>query len=340
MNPRRVPPLAVVSLALAPSCAVIASHTPDPRLRVRGPIPSRTQQPIKLTQLAFRPRRATVLAEGEREVRVTSAYSSIFENGNIGTERVVLDGEIWRNALAWHAGVAPRTDIEVELPIVYSADGFLDRFVEVWHDALGLPGGGRDARPRFDYVMEVEKNGQRIYHLEPNDPGLGDVPIVVAHQLVLETDDEPAVTVRGGIELPVGSASRGFGNGRVDVGAGVIAEKSLGRWTFTGGVDFVDTHRPSSFTGSGVELRDALDVQAGVEYRWNDELSLLAGLTLDSQVTGDFTIKEIDREIASFDVGLAFDVGERSTLLVGFEEDVIAKSGPDFTVFASWSAGL
>jgi hypothetical protein len=338
MNLRCAPLLAVCTLA--PGCAVFETHVADPSPRVRGPIPSRTQEPLALTQLAFRPRRATVLGDGERELRITSAYSSMFVNGDTGSERVVLDGEIWRNAFAFQAGFAPHTDIEVELPVVFASDGFLDQFVETWHALLGLPSGGREARPHSDYVMDVEKNGQDLYHLEPNDVGIGDVPIVVAHQFVTETEDVPAVTVRLGVELPVGSASRGFGNGELDYGLGMLAEKSLGRWTLTAGVDWVDTHRPDSFTGSGVELNDVFDLQTGAEYRWNDSVSLLAGLTLQSAITDDFSIKEIDREIASFDLGVAFDTGVDSTLSIGFEEDLIAKSGPDFTVFASWTTGL
>ncbi len=75
-------------------------------------------------------------------------------------------------------------------------------------------------------------------------------------------------------------------------------------------------------------------------YRYPDGHAALAGLTLQSPITDDFSIKEIDREIASFDLGIAFDTGADSTLGIGFEEDLIAKSGPDFTVFASWTTGL
>src|SRR5438128_2013303 len=91
-NPLRV--RAVLCLVcLLPSCALVATRADDPAFKVRGPIPSRTQEPIKLTFLALRPRTAEVLREGERDLRVTTAYSSLFQNGDVGSQRVVFDGE-------------------------------------------------------------------------------------------------------------------------------------------------------------------------------------------------------------------------------------------------------
>lgn len=329
----------VVLLLLAPSCALIATHSDAPRANVRGPIPTRVQQPNKLTFLAFRPRRA-VAGEAAQELRVTGEYSSMFENGDVGDERVVLDGEIARVAVAARFAVGPRTDLEVELPVVYASSGFLDRFVEAWHELLGFPGGGRGARERFTYEMEIEKDGDPIYHLEGHELGLGDVPVVVTHQLVEESPSTPAVSLRAGVDLPLGSESRGFGNDALDWGGGVLAEKSWGRWTMTGALDWIDAQRPSSFVGSGVEVGDELSLQWGLEYRWNDAVSLLGGVVVNGPVTRDVRIKELDREMVSAEAGIAFDVGARSTLIVGFEDDVVAESGPDFTIFASYRLGL
>lgn len=325
---------------LLPSCALVASHSDAPSPKVRGPIPTRVQQPNKLTFLAFRPRTAHTLPEGEHALRITSEYSSIFENGDVGDERVVLDGEIARTSFAVSLGVGPRTDLEFELPVVYASDGFLDRFVESWHDFFGFPGGGRGERERFGYEMTEEKDGREIYHLEGGVIEFGDVPVVLVQSLQKETSSAPAIAARFGLDLPFGSESRGFGNGALEWGAGVLAEKSFGRWTMTGAVDYAFTRRPSSFVGSGVDVKDDLAVQWGLEYRWNDSFSLLGGVLVNSPVTRDFRIKELDRETITADVGFAIDTSERSTLIVGFADDFVAESGPDFTFFASWNTGL
>lgn len=329
--------ISILAAVVGSSCSVVATHSDAPRPRVRGPLPTRVQHPIRLTTLALQPRRATVQPRGSFALRAMSDYSSMFENGGIPPERVLLDGELWRNSLSLTYGVAPRTDLEVEIATLYATSGFLDRFVESWHDLFGLPQGGRESRPRFGYDMRVSTGGDELYQLDGNELGVGDVPVVLTHQLVEETASAPAIALRVGVELPLGSERGGFGNGALDWGAGVLAEKSWGRWTATGALDFVDARRASSFVGSGVDLYDGVDVRGGVEYRWNDHLSLLTGLSIDPPLTRDLHLKEIDREVVTLDVGAAFDVGERSMVLVGFQEDLIAKSGPDFGAFIAWT---
>lgn len=84
----------------ATACGILPHHADAPARRIRGPMPTRTQEPVKLTFLTFRPRPAQTQPPGTLELRAISAYSSLFENGDVGTERVVLDGELWRNSLS------------------------------------------------------------------------------------------------------------------------------------------------------------------------------------------------------------------------------------------------
>jgi hypothetical protein len=329
-----------VALVCTAGCSALSRSPDDPAPIVRGPIPARTQAPIALTYLAFRPRRAVIQPEGKVGVGVLSAYSSIFQNGSSAQDSVVLDGEVWSNSLLLRWGAAEDCDLELELPVVYATSGFLDLFVENWHDFFGLPDGGRDSRPRFAYEMEATHGGQTAYSLEGNEPGLGDVPILYTRAIRDEDAQGPALAWRAGIELPTGSESRGFGNGKIDAGAGLLAERSWGRWTTTAGVDFVKRASSDSFERAGVEAQDDFSGQLGAEYRWNDGLSLVCGLAYDSPVTEDIALKEIDHGILSLDLGAAFDLAPGSRLILGFGEDLIAASGPDFTVSAALTFGL
>ena len=329
-----VPALAAGVLA---GCSILPEHPDAPAPVVRGPIPSRTQQPIKLTYLSLRPRRAATQAEGTTSLLVQEAYSNVWQNGAGLAESVVLDGEISRTSVAVRRAVSDRTDVEIELAVVFATAGFLDPIIEGYHELLGLPDQDRDDRPENAYEMEVSKNGVTAYSLEEDELGLADLPIVVTHTLVRETGTAPALAIRAGVELPIASESRGFGNGAIDFGGGILAEKSLGRWTLTGAVDYVVPQSSETFEEAGVSAEENLDFQLGVEYRWNDRLSLLLGAVLESPVTRDVDLEEIDQPILSIDLGCVLDLGERSRLLLGFEEDAISDSGPDLTLFAGWS---
>ena len=331
----------VVLSLVTGGCALLPEHSDAPRATVRGPIPARVQQPIKLGTLGFRPRRAATETAGHASLGVESAYSNIFQNGvGPGGQQVVLDAETWNNTLIATYGLSERADVELDLSVLYASNGFLDSAIESWHQFWGMPDGGRESRPRDAYETHVEIAGQQIYALDPYEFSLLDTPLVFTQRFVDEDDDTPGVAVRAGVDLPTGSESRGAGNGGWDWGAGVVAEKTFGRWSMTGAVDWVDAKRPSSFVGSGVDVYDGFDVQLGVEYRWNDRISLLTGLVLTPPVTRDFTIKELDREMLGLDVGVAWDTGPSSQLHVGFEEDLMTASGPDIVFFAGWKAGL
>ena len=326
---------------LAGGCALVPEHSDAPAPRIRGPIPSRVQEPIKLGTLAFRPRRAATVAPGKLSLGIESVYSNVFQNGTgVDGQEVVLDGEIWTNTLIATCGVSESTDVELDLGLLYASNGFLDSVIESYHSLFSFPDGGREKRPRDTYEMRAEIGGNTAYTLAPYEIEMLDTPLVLTQRLQEESASSPAIALRAGVDLPTGSESRGAGNGGWDWGAGVLAEKTLGRWTWTAALDWVDAQAPSSFRAAGIDAYDGLDAQLGAEYRWNDRISLLAGLVLTPPVTRDFTISEIDREILGLDVGAAWDVGEHSQLHAGFTEDLMSASGPDISFFLGWRIDL
>jgi len=326
-----------ISIGLC-GCSVL-SPVSDPRPVVRGPVAVKTNGPIVQNLLQFRPRSTQTTATGKVDVELASAYSSIFVNGNDSHSQVTLDGEIWRNTLRFRTGLTPTIDIEAELAYVTAMSGFLDGFIQSWHAFLGLPNGGREKRGENEYEMHADKDGQRVYSIDENTVSFGDLPIVLTGRIVDESEGTPAIVWRAGVELPTGSESSGYGNGGLDWGGGVALERSLGRVTLTGGAYYVFVANPDSFSDADVSALDQIYAHLGAELRWSDTGSLVTGLRFSRPATTDIAIPEIDGNVLDLDVGWAEDIGE-SVLTFGLTEDLIAESGPDFTVFASWSCSF
>jgi hypothetical protein len=318
------------------SCSILAP-TSDPRPVVRGPLPVTTNGAISSTFLSFRPRGTTTTAPGSVDLSVTSEYSSLFENGTGDNSTVVIDAELWRTGISARTGLSPSTDLDVELPILYASGGFADDLIEGWHSLLGLPDGGRDTRPNNDFEVRVDRNGERGYDLADNELGIGDIPLVLTQRIVDEADAGVGVALRAGVELPTGSESKGFGNGGIDWGGGLLCESSVGRFTFTGAAYHVITASSSGFDRAGIDALDQTAIHGGCEFRWNDAASLDLGLRWNTPVTRDIHIMEIDGEVLDLDVGWVEDLHDGSRLTLGFTEDLIAESGPDLTVFLGWS---
>lgn len=320
--------------------ACLGTHAPDPAPVVRGPLATRTQHPVSLTLLHFRPRRATVAEPGEWGAAVDFSYSSIYEVDTVPGESVRFDGETLRGAARLRYGLAPRTDVEVELAAVYATSGFLDQFIREFHDAFDLPQAGRDDTPDDQYDMSLRHDGALFYELEEDRVSFGDLPVVVTRQVRDEDREGPAVAVRFGVELPTGSEDRGASNGELDYGLGVLLERSVGRWTWTGAADVLLPGQPDAWDDAGVDVEPMAELQAGGEYRWSDRLSLLLQLNFTTHVTREFTVEEFDTAILDLGLGCSYDAFEGGRVDFALKEDVVAATGPDFGVYLGVSWGF
>ncbi len=322
-------------LCLASSCAALR-HTENPAQTVRGPLATRQQQPMALTLFAFRPRRAVTQPKGELGLGAQLAWSSIEEYRQnppfAPSEYVVFDGETVRTTLRARYGIGERTDLEVELPLLYASSGMLDSFIEAWHDFFSLPGGSRELYESDSYEMSVRQGGDELYRLDANRLAVQDIPLILTRNLRQEDERGPAVALRGAIEVPSGSESRGFGNGALDFGVGVLAERSWGRWTLSGGVDLLFPGQSDRLAAlPNHELKQQFALALGGEYRWNDHLSLVAGSVWTSRMISTIGLEEVAREVFDFGLGLAWDLAEASRVSFSIHEDLVAATGSDLT---------
>jgi hypothetical protein len=312
---------------------------------VRGPFATRNQQPMALTLMAFRPRRPVTQPAGEFAHGLQLGWSDMEEirrfQAESPQESVAFDGETVRATLRGRYGLSDDLDVELELPLLWAGAGGMDHFIEQYHRWFGLPDGGRTDYLDDQYEMRVESAGDELYELEGNTTRLQDVPLFLTWQVVQEQPSRPAFAARLGLEFPTGSESHGYGNGAFDCGAGLIAEKSYGRWTVQGGFDWV-------FPGQSDRLRRAagdhhydpmLALQLSGELRWNDDLSVIVGTSWTSRMLHSVALEEINREVFDLGWGLAWDVGRAGKLSASMHEDLVAATGSDLAFHVGWSWG-
>ena len=318
-------------MLLALLCGCISAPQADPAQIVRGPLATRVQHPFSLTLLSMRPRRAAIQEEGVSGASLDLAYSSIHEVMKLGPQGVHFDGETARSSFRLRRGIGNGWDVESEASVLFGTSGFLDAFIEGFHEFFGFPDAGRPLLERNQYRMRLRYHGQRVYDLVEDEYGFGDIPIIFTKQLRAESDRGPGVAMRFGVEIPTGSAERGFGNGEMDFGLGTLFESSAGRWTVTGALDFIAPGRPKAFEDAGLSLDPIYSVQAGLEFRWSDRMSLLTQLAYTSPYTRDFPMEEFSSEMLDFALGCAWQ-RESTVLHVALLEDLEAAQGPDFGI--------
>ena len=325
--------VAGAALALSASCVSPKPLSAAGAERVRGPIPTRIMQPAGLIFPANRPRRAALLEEGEARATAEIFYASIFERVVRPFDAAAFDGEIARGSLTLQYAPADGLEVVLEPTVQFASSGFLDSFVDGFHSITGFAGGGRDEFQRDRYSMYLQRDGEVAWELAEDEVRFGDLPITVVSRIREEDRDGPAVAARFTVELPTGDEERGTGSGGIDAAAGVILERSVGRFTFFGGLDGVHVDQPESFQRAGIDVRSLFSVSGGGEYRWSDRLSLLAQAVLQMPLTRSLPFEEIDREILDLGFGFAYELSSASTLTFSFHEDAVAASGPDLTVY-------
>lgn len=336
--PRRATALIAASFAcLGAACSALGHLDDAPKSRVRGPISARPEHPLAATWLALQPRRATTQIRGHGELGFEASYASFFENSPRVDRSVIVDGEVLSLTARARFGLGETDDVEIALPTTIAGPGFLDDFVERWHEFFGLPDGRRDTRPRDEYLMRIENGGSEAFRLQGGEWLLGDVDVVWTHNFRPESEGGGAWSARLGVELPTGSVGDGTGNGEIDFGGGWLYERSRGRFTFSAAFDVVVTADGRKLRDANLEADDLFDLQAGVEYRWNDTTSLLAGLVATSPMVTDLDLDSIDQPILDLGLGIAWDASADSTWRASFHEDLISDAGPDFGVLLSFT---
>lgn len=327
-------PLVVALVAFA-ACAPLPSLS-ERAPRVRGPLPTRVQHPLALTLPNLTPRRALVQPQGQWGVGVNLAYASIFERASRNGELVDFDAEVLRASARVRYGFASAWDVDLEFGGVYTSGGFLDGFIQDFHDFIGAPNQGREKVEDDRFSARIVRDGTAAYVLDPHEALLGDTAVVFTRG---ETDVAPgewANAWRAGLELPTGDEDAGAGNGGVDWIVGWSGEISFRRFSHFAAASYGHGETPDRLRAADIELEDRASLFYALEYRATKAASFVAQLDLQSPLVRDVDLDEIDKPIVDLGLGVAWDTGPDSGLWCSFQEDVASDSGPDFAVLLGW----
>ncbi len=152
-------------------------------------------------------------------MRVGFEAASHFYAGSSDTEQLLLDGESHRTAVTVQYRAATM-EWGIEVPYLSHSGGFLDRFIDRWHDFFGLPDSGREniARGQLRYVYH--RDGIDRLRLTQRTQGVGDVRLLAAWPLTPPRTD---AALRAALKLPTGNAQELHGSGAADLAVWVVA---------------------------------------------------------------------------------------------------------------------
>lgn len=296
-----------------------------------GPLRVKNQFPLFLHIMPLRLYPAPV----ENSFSIGLSYSSVFVEETSQDWSVGLDMEITELEFNFRKDITHLFEMGVDIPVISFNSGFMDGFLESYHDIFGFPDYGRSRRPKNDFLYELRKEGKTVVKGEHGGIGLGDIRLSLKRQLLSE---DPVVSVMAEVELPTGSASKGYGSGGIDTGVRILIDKQMGehfRAYGNAGIIF-----PGKLDADKeISLKTFFSGGAGIEATYWNHLSFIVQTTLQGSPFPETDIHEIDDTAVLISVGGRYSAGSGNFEL-SLTEDPNTAGAPDFTLNLSYTRKL
>lgn len=297
-----------------------------------GPLHVKNRFPLYLMFLTPTPTGAHGLSAGELRAEMAFDYSAVYFHHADNQWHVLMDMEITTFNLALTYGLNRRLALMLEMPLVGMNGGFLDGFLENYHDALGLPNYGREERPKNTFGYTITKAGETWIDGESGDFRFADTTFSLQFQLTRPTRTRSAfeAALLSRIKFPVGDVDRGLGSGSYDYGFYLPMQWSRHPWDiyFMPGVALLGDPDQSA---PHVAARDSYSLFTGVGYAYTARLNLLGQLNYMTSPIEHTGISELDDGGLELALGFQYQLGRYWAMEFAFCED-LTRAAPDFTL--------
>ena len=273
-----------------------------------------------------------ILRGGDKEMTLVFDLANLYVDDSAQNERITLDGETYRLNLTGRVGIANRFEAGFELPWLFQNGGFLDGFIENYHDTFGFSQGGRDQAPKGRLLFNYQRNGASLFRVDRSNSGIGDIRLTAGYQLYRDGSENPgAVALRSSLKLPTGESDDLHGSGSTDLALWLTGSQGWktgsGLWELFGGAGIL------GMTDGNVlpEQRENFVAFGSLGVGWRP----LSWLSLKVQFDGhtafyrDSDLVELGSNSVQAVMGGTLHFSERTALDIGIAEDLIVKTSPD-----------
>jgi len=168
--------------------------------------------------------------------RVDLGVLQMVANAQTSRTAFILDGETLRTTLRARVGILPRLEVAVEVPFLSQGRGFMDPYIDSFHQRFHLPDGGRSGFDHNQFRAGYIGDGETVYvDRAPSRMRLGDIVLAATGGLLVERGRTPALSLTLSAKLPSGNYRTLDGSGSFDYGAALRLSKKWGRSTVHAG---------------------------------------------------------------------------------------------------------
>lgn len=325
--------LAVISL-LSADVAAEAEHTDpntsQPVSKWVGPIEMQNQFPLALNHISLSPMSPDTIPEGALFLRGTYSVSNtyILARGSYS-----IDGEYRVANIAGRYGVSDRLDVGLDIPIIWRGGGYLDHFVDDFHQAFGMPRGDRPGRENDKFGNIGVNDDNTAFAITEEGTQIGDATVAARYSLRQSESNLSDLTLVTSIRLPTRTEAS-YGQDSVDLAGALVGATVHGRARYYWGAGYIyygdvtldgltyDRHHGEGFLGVEYLLND----------RWALQVAFIGASPLTKQV------KEFPGYSFYIDTGVTYRLTQNETLQLLLRENPAHQdSTADFTVMVGFT---
>jgi len=302
--------------------------------------PLRVAEHNPLLRLVHVPRAETaeLLDPGSLKFDLFTDYSNIFEQSQSTFHFQRFDMERMTNDLSVRYGFGENWEVGGRIGIHTSWGGFLDSFVDSFHDFFGLPNGNRDAFPEDEVEFSfVDSRRQMNVDRKPETSAVEDVRLFAKRRLWGSADEASTTSARASLRFASGEFAGD--TGRPDLALTLLHRRSWGRWHLHLEAGGTTLNAPDEFDPLFNDV--AAFFSTALEVNIVSSVSFIGQFVGGSPYTGGVGVSELDRPPVNLVFGFAGQVAEEWGWQFAFGEDVPANSpSVDFTVTVGVSRTL
>lgn len=297
-----------------------------------GPLQTTNRFPLHMLVLTPRPVNAGLPDQGVVEATLAVEYSNTFFDHRNERWDVLIDTEVLIAELSMICGLTEKLAVKLDAPMISMQGGFLDGFLENFHDFLGLPNYDRENRPKNDFAYRVAKDDRLWLQGESGGLRVGDARFSAQYAL-------PSMTLVGRpfrssvlatVKTPTGDADTGLGSGRFDFGFFLPAKWRGTRWSFHVMPGFIWVDDPQT-SGARVSARNSTSLFACAAYEYNQRWRWLAQLNYYSSPFEKSGLDELDDGALELVIGFQRTLSKMCYWEFAFSED-LTLAVPDFNI--------
>ena len=295
------------------------------------PLQLKNRFPLHLLFLTPKPLSSQTPARGNLQTSLALDYSPVYFSHSNQDWGFLIDLEMTTVDLSFRYGLTSRLALKMDLPFVSLNAGFLDRFLEGYHDTLGVANYGREERPDNAFAYRVSHQGRLWIDATCGTFELADLTLSAQWQALGDSNTQTwAGSLILSLKVPSGAGDHGMGSGRFDYGLFATADRSMGPWSFYLLAGFAVQHDPDTL-GARIQARPSYSLFGGIGYQYSDRMTCLVqinGYTSPIEETG---LSEVDKAAVELGLGFQYLLDNNWQVEFAFGED-LTRVAPDFTV--------